>query len=59
LLEETALNLEVCRNSKTRIIQKRRREIKTKARKSNPITDLDSPESSRRLRLPDFKTIGT
>jgi hypothetical protein len=26
---------------------------------SNPITGLDSPEGSRRLRLPDFKTIGT
>jgi hypothetical protein len=27
--------------------------------KSNPITGLDRPEGSRRLRLPDFKTIGT
>jgi hypothetical protein len=27
--------------------------------KSNPITGLEGPEGSRRLRLPDFKTIGT
>jgi hypothetical protein len=28
-------------------------------KQSNPITNLDGPEGSRRLRLPDFKTIGT
>jgi len=26
---------------------------------SNPITGLEGPEGSRRLRIPDFKTIGT
>jgi hypothetical protein len=28
-----------------------------KRRRSNPITGLDRPEGSRRLRPPDFKTI--
>ena len=28
-------------------------------RQSNPITDLNRPEDSRRLKFPDFKTIGT
>jgi hypothetical protein len=28
-------------------------------KKSNPITGLDRPKSSRRLGFPDFKTIGT
>jgi hypothetical protein len=28
-------------------------------RYSNPITGLDRPEGSKKLRLPDFKTIGT
>jgi hypothetical protein len=31
----------------------------TKKGKANPLQALTGPEGSRRLRLPDFKTIGT
>jgi hypothetical protein len=34
-------------------------ELTAKITECNPITSLDSPEGSRRLRLSDFKTNGT
>jgi hypothetical protein len=44
----------MCRNFKIRIIRQRRREVKTKLRKNNPITNLYSFEGFRRMKLPDF-----